>query len=208
MLILPVALTDRPSVAGALLQTPSSFINWLTHPFPPNHQITFLKPWELESWIFQRRFTCHVSGVMCQVSRVTFFFFFSSSFLPKVVDGLLWTGPTQSSFFLCQPSFSIAFGQISSCSLLGNSNNFFSSFSLFARISQFVKRLNNLERHYIWVVGWLVGWNSFVRNRFLIIYYAKSFKVKIWPDHFGSWHNWELDQETWLCRTHLDDFCV
>ena len=137
--------------------------------------------------VHMSRVRCHVSGVTCHI----FSLFFSSSFLPKVVDGLLWTGPTQSSFFLCQPSFSIAFGQISSCSLLGNSNNFFSSFSLFARISQFVKRLNNLERHYIWVVGWLVGWNSFVRNRFLIIYYAKSFKVKIWPDHFGSWNSSE-----------------
>ena len=69
-------------------------INWLTHPFPPNIQITFSpKTCQLGSWNFERKFTsphlssvichmscdnyhmscvmCHMSHVICQVSHVT-----------------------------------------------------------------------------------------------------------------------------------------
>ena len=46
--------------------------------------------------------TCHVSHVMCHVSHVTFFYFFI--FLPRgwsfLVEGLLSTGPTPSSYTL------------------------------------------------------------------------------------------------------------
>ena len=46
--------------------------------------------------------TCHLSHVTCQVSRVTFIFFFFSftKWYSSLVEGLLSTGPTPSSFRL------------------------------------------------------------------------------------------------------------
>ena len=90
-------LFTRPGVAGAVLQTPPSFnhsFNKRGH-FPPNlHNIIPPKPWELESWNFERMLTphhvshvmyhvscvmCQVSGARCQVSgdRCNFFLFLS-----------------------------------------------------------------------------------------------------------------------------------
>ena len=34
--------------------------------------------------------------------------------------------------------------------------------------------------------------HSFVRNTFIVSYYATSFKVRIWLDHFGWWKNSEF----------------
>ena len=69
---------NRPGVAGDVLQTALSLINWLigwvTDPFPPNvHNIRNPKPLELESWNFESMFTphhvlCHVSPVTCHMS--------------------------------------------------------------------------------------------------------------------------------------------
>ena len=64
---------------GAVLQTASLLINWLTHPFPPNlSDIIDPKVLELGSWNYERMFTPHHvshvtghgTGVTCQVSRV------------------------------------------------------------------------------------------------------------------------------------------
>ena len=77
-------IINRPVLAGAVLQTASSLINLLIHPFPPNLQhIINPKPLELGSWNFERMFTphhvscviCHASHVRCHVSCVMFFFF-------------------------------------------------------------------------------------------------------------------------------------
>ena len=66
---------NRPSVAGGVLKTPSSFIDsidWLSYPYPPNLQhIINPKLLELWSWNFERMFTptmCHMSHVRCHVS--------------------------------------------------------------------------------------------------------------------------------------------
>ena len=82
-------IANRPSVAGAVLQTPPwlihSFIHWLSHPFPPNLQdIINPKPLELGSWNFACMFTlyhvlyvtCQVSGVRCHMSGLFSFLFF------------------------------------------------------------------------------------------------------------------------------------
>ena len=55
--------------------------------------------------------------------------------------------------------------------------------------------------HDTWHVTCCGGWtffhnfsflaHSFVRHIFIIIYYATSFKMRIWLDHFGSWKNSE-----------------
>ena len=64
----------RPSVAGAVLQTASSLIDWFSHSsFVEISQDTFTpKPYELGNWHFERMSTSrHVSHVTCHVSRVT-----------------------------------------------------------------------------------------------------------------------------------------
>ena len=44
------------------------------------------------------RVPCHVSCVTCYVAPVTCHFFFITNWLSKLVEGLLSTGPTPSSF--------------------------------------------------------------------------------------------------------------
>ena len=77
------SVLNRPGVAGAVLQSPPSFADWLINsvilyskylPNTPNP-----KPEEIGSWNFERMFIwyyvscvkCHVSCVTCHVSRVT-----------------------------------------------------------------------------------------------------------------------------------------
>ena len=92
---------NRPDIAGAVLQTPLSFIYYLSHFFSPNLQnIITYQPLELT---FLEKVhppphthvTCHVSSVMDQVSRVTFhvspvtffiFIFFFLVYSDKVVE--------------------------------------------------------------------------------------------------------------------------
>ena len=44
----------------------------------------------------------------------------------------------------------------------------------------------------------ILNFHSFVRNLFLITYYATSFKVKLWLDHFGSQSNSEKIDSLYL----------
>ena len=98
------SIINRPGVAGAVLQSASSF-HWVSQPFPHNLQnIINHKPEELGSWNLERMFTlhnmshvtchvrvtCHVSHVRCHMSH-----FFPGQSLS--VKGLLSTGPTPSS---------------------------------------------------------------------------------------------------------------
>ena len=70
---------NRPGVARAVLQTPLSFIQSATDPFPPHLQnIISPKPLEQGTSNFDTMFTnpdvswvrCHVSHVTCDVSHV------------------------------------------------------------------------------------------------------------------------------------------
>ena len=98
-------ITNRPGVAGAVLQIPPSLIHWFTVslsdwvwvPFPSNLQNTINpKPLFLGKWNVYTMFTtCHVSFVtyhmslvMCHMSCVT---------CHMSVECLLSTGPTLSS---------------------------------------------------------------------------------------------------------------
>ena len=88
----PYGIVTRPVVAWAVLQTPSSFVKWHSHPFPPNLQnINAPKLLDLGTWNFETMFTtsclsrvmchmtcftchmtcftCHMSHVTCQVSN-------------------------------------------------------------------------------------------------------------------------------------------
>ena len=82
------SVINRPRVAGAVLQTPLSrtdsfswFINWFSLLLKNLQNILTPKPWEFESWNFERIFTpynmshvrCHVSGVACPMSDMIFF---------------------------------------------------------------------------------------------------------------------------------------
>ena len=70
---------NRPCVAGLFYNHLCYWlIKCLSQHFPQNLQnIITPKPWELESWNFERMFTpppgvtCQVSGVMCHMSGVT-----------------------------------------------------------------------------------------------------------------------------------------
>ena len=130
-------LSNRPGVAGAVLQSPPSQINWLIHSFTdPLVKISFKLS---QSWTGRAREVtfwenvhatlcamCHVSCVICHMSHVTYhlshvtchlskYFFLNIIFDKKfklsliffdtlvelVVEGLLSTEPTPSSFFVC-----------------------------------------------------------------------------------------------------------
>ena len=111
--ILDVHPLNRPGIANTSVI--SSFIHWLRHwpdwSFIKCLQNTFNpKPSELESWHFERRFTCpYLSSVSCHMSRVTcymahvsfhlshVFFFLFTKCQSSFVKGLLSTGPTPSS---------------------------------------------------------------------------------------------------------------
>ena len=79
-------------------------IQSLCGPFSFNLQNTvFPKPYELGSWKVERMITPHhASHVTCHMSHIICFFVFLFCFLTKLwnllVNGLLSTGPTQSSF--------------------------------------------------------------------------------------------------------------
>ena len=88
-------IKNRPCVAGAVLQTPSSFINWLyqslSDSFPPNLQ-NILTPGILRQFspppvCHLSHVICHRSHVACHVSHVMVGLGWSSS-----VEGLLSTG--------------------------------------------------------------------------------------------------------------------
>ena len=88
----PLSLrVNRPGVAGAVLQTPSSLINWFIHSvsqwsFPSKsskHHISQKKLTQCSLPVMcqMSHVTCHVSHVTCHMSHVTrdmshFFFFF------------------------------------------------------------------------------------------------------------------------------------
>ena len=94
-----IYIINRLGIAGAVLQTPSSLIKWLTHSLivcgnifkKPVHP----KPEELDSWNLREcssHTMCHVSHVRCHVSRVTcqvslvicnFLFYFINFFIKK-----------------------------------------------------------------------------------------------------------------------------
>ena len=112
-------LVNRPGLAGTVLQTPLWFIDWLSHPFPPNLQKSLhlnLKSKRVEVWreclppprvTYQvSRVRYHVSGVMSQVSRVRchvvgvtcyilhiYIFFLRTKWWGQLVEGLLSMGP-------------------------------------------------------------------------------------------------------------------
>ena len=69
-MILITYIINRPSVAGAVLQTPQSLSISVTDAFPSNHlNIITLKPFELEGCHFDiycvSRVTCHMSKMSC-----------------------------------------------------------------------------------------------------------------------------------------------
>ena len=70
---------NRPGEAEAFLLIALLLIEWVIHPLLKYLQYTItLKPEELASWNFERRFTspnlscvmCHVSNVTCKVSHI------------------------------------------------------------------------------------------------------------------------------------------
>ena len=79
------AITNRPGVAGAVLQTASSFTDWFSDPFPPNIVV-----YTTRLLRFNRCHLCHLRGVYLHGSHptpvVNFFFNFILIFLYKVVE--------------------------------------------------------------------------------------------------------------------------
>ena len=116
-----LSLFNRPSVVGVVLQTPSSFIKLLSHPFPPHLQdIINPKAFEPGSSSFERIFNphhvshatsqvpgfrCQVSGVSCQVSHFIYFIFTNSALWSSSHRVCLWVcvfvclSPSRAIFF-------------------------------------------------------------------------------------------------------------